>query len=286
MAAPSATAAVAPPATSPVLLPGIAEFVLSPRAWYLFESFGSSKTNAAPSDEYLLGGAAATALFTSLPQTRFVLTALYGTNSPSPKVGESFLFQTASFDGDTAFSNTSTTTTAHTRRLDLELLGVTEIPNSNWSWIAGARFEHHLDTVTNGSTVTGAVISPVLLPNGTATTISTPFFNSFSTRSVGYTSIYTGKGGLAYSMPLTADNNLYLFGNAMALLGIGNNGPPVDYGVVGPDVSVGFLYKLSDQTSFDFRYRAMVYFLFATPPGTSVKYAIYQGPMVGINIKF
>src|SRR5271170_4797646 len=52
------------PSGEPVLIPGIAEFQVSPRAWYLFESFGprqqsplNSNVVNLGSDEYLLGGA-------------------------------------------------------------------------------------------------------------------------------------------------------------------------------------------------------------------------------------
>jgi hypothetical protein len=59
-----------------LLVPGIAQFAVNPRAWYLFESFGSGKQNALGSDEFMLGGVSVSARFTSLPQTTFLLTGL------------------------------------------------------------------------------------------------------------------------------------------------------------------------------------------------------------------
>jgi len=279
VAAPPEGAPAAPPPAAasdePVLVPGIQEITVSPRAWYLFESFGSSKQNALGSDEFMLGGASVSARFTSLPQTTFVLTGLYGTNSPSPIKTQSSSLSSVPFDGGTAFINTSTNTTIDTSRIDIEFLGVTAIPDSDWAWIVGGRFEHH------ASTTTGTSVQNVLTPFGASPPLP---FSFRTTDSIG---VYTAKGGLAVSVPMTADNRVRLFGNAMALLGFASPSGSPDFGVIGPDVSVGVQYFFSPTISFDARYRVMVYFLFSQPrTASTTNYVVYQGPMMGVNFKF
>jgi hypothetical protein len=85
---------------------------------------------------------------------------------------------------------------------------------------------------------------------------------------------------------LTADNSLTLFGNIMAVAGFASSTGPSNYGVVGPDASIGLQYAFSPTITADVRYRAMVYFYFDQPLGFSTNYTIYQGPMIGINFKF
>jgi hypothetical protein len=269
-----AAAALPPgaPSGGSVLVPGIAEISVSPRAWYLFESFGSGKQNALGSDEFMLGGATFGARFNALPATTFNLAALYGTNAPERLVSQSSNFTILSSDGATTFTNTSNTTTVNTRRLDLEFLGITAITDT-WAWVAGARFENH------ASTNTGTTVESKLSTSNGLTITPTP------TRSTDRISDYTVKGGLAISAPMT--DRITLFGNALALLGFATpSGPSSDFGIVGPDVSVGLKYDFSSTISADFRYRTMVYFLFGTPHGTGTNYVIYQGPMVGLNFKF
>jgi len=279
--------AVAPPPTStePVLVPGIAEFQISPRSWFLFESFGQTPRNPGSlngsssngSDDFLLGGASVSARFNSLPQTSFVLTGLYGTNAPSRAINNSFDFSTSTIGGSNLFTNSSSESSLNTSRIDIEFLGVTTMPDSNWSWIAGGRFEHHATTAT-GTAVVNEILSPCI------TNCTSTFFGP--TRFSGPISIYTVKGGLAGQVPLTADNSLSLFGNIMALAGFAV--PPAgtpDYGVIGPDTSIGLQYRFSPTITADLRYRAMVYFNFSRPPGYP-NYIVYQGPMIGVNFQF
>jgi hypothetical protein len=289
---PPAAATVVPgaPSGEPVLIPGIAEFQVSPRAWYLFESFGPrqqiptnsfiANTNVG-SDEYLLGGASISARFNSLPQTTFVLTGLYGTNAPAPLKQEATVFALTSANGSLSTSTTAEQLTVNTSRIDIEFLGLTAIPDTDWAWIAGGRFEHHADTVTG-------TIEQFLTTAGPA---------GFATNSVvspismtGSTSIYTAKGGVAGRVALTADNRLILFGNIMAVAGFANqqspSSPGFNYGVVGPDASIGLQYAFTPTITADARYRVMVYFYFDQPSQFFPNYTIYQGPMIGVNFKF
>jgi hypothetical protein len=267
-----------------VLIPGIAEFQVSPRAWYLFESFGprqnliNSGISNLGSDEYLLGGASISARFNSLSDTTFVLTGLAGSNAPAPRKSESFLASTGSID-DTTFTNTATSQlTTNTSRIDIEFLAQTAIPNTDWAWIAGGRFEHH-DSTTTGTVATAQT---AIGPKGFfAQNQLMPF--PTTTATVG---IYTLKGGVAGAVPLTADNRLRLFGNIMAVAGFGSPSDTSNYGVIGPDASIGLQYAFSPTITADARYRVMVYFYFDQPPGFPTNYTIYQGPMIGVNFKF
>jgi hypothetical protein len=280
---------VPPPPGAPsgesVLIPGIAEFQVSPRAWYLFESFGprqqnpinSSVTNLS-SDEYLLGGASVSARFTSLPDTTFVLTGLYGTNAPARLKTESAGFASTVVDGTLFTGTAASEATFDTRRIDIEFLAQTVIPDTDWAWIAGGRFEHHADTITGGQ-ANFMTSSSVLAGTFTSSTVSPVN----ETASIG---IYTLKGGLAGVVPLTADNRLRLFGNIMAVAGFASPNPGPDFGVVGPDASIGLQYSFSPTITADARYRVMVYFLFDLPRGANPNYVIYQGPMIGVNFKF
>jgi len=95
---------------------------------------------------------------------------------------------------------------------------------------------------------------------------------------------------LAGAVSLTADNRLRLFGNIMAVAGFASpsssTSSPPNYGVVGPDASIGLQYTFSPRITADARYRVMVYFYFDQPPGFPTNYTIYQGPMIGVNFKF
>jgi hypothetical protein len=260
----------------PVLVPGIAELVLSPQAWYLFESFGSGKQNPSNSDQFMLGGASVSARFTALPQTTFTLTGLYGTNAPDRLKNQTSTFFIGPSDSGTVAANFATTTTTNTSRVDIEFRGVTRIPDSDWSWIAGGRFEHHASTYTGTQAINGIF---------TSSGVTQPVSASSPFRTTDAIGVYTAKGGLAVSVPMTADHRLRLFGNAMALLGFASPSAGSDFGVVGPDISVGLQYSFSPSLSADARYRLITYFLFSTPPN-SASYVIYQGPMLSVNYRF
>jgi hypothetical protein len=280
-AAPAALPAGAP-SGEPVLIPGVAEFQVSPRAWYLFESFGPRqqspfKVTNLSSDEYLLGGASISSRFNSLPETTFVLTGLYGTNAPARLNTESSGFSSNLADSTLYTATQAVQATFNTRRTDIEFLALTSIPDSDWAWIAGARFEHHATTITG----TAATFQTATEPAGTSTSST-----SEPIRKGNIISIYSLKGGVAGAVPLTADNRLRLFGNIMAVAGFASPSPGVNFGVVGPDASIGLQYTFSPTISADFRYRVMVYFLFDLPPGAEPNYVVYQGPMIGVNFKF
>src|SRR5436305_1002749 len=73
---------VAPPLQSTWAIPGVT-LQFAPRFWYLFATAGEPKQNnfvvSHNSDsEYPMAGFAASANFAGLPETTFVLTALYG----------------------------------------------------------------------------------------------------------------------------------------------------------------------------------------------------------------
>jgi hypothetical protein len=289
--APGGAAVRAPASGESVLFPDLAELQISPRAWFLFESFGSPrtqspqnfKTNA--SDDYMLGGASVSARFNSLPETTFVLTGLYGTNAPRRAQNQSVFFSSSQSDGVTGFSNTSSEIATTTKRLDLEFLGVTAIPDTSWAWIAGARFEHHeSDNVGTQFTNTNVSVSPCVAPF--APNCSFTSSSSVPVSGQGSLSVYTVKGGLGGALPLTADGRVSLFGNMMGLIGFATRSDGVpDFGVFGPDGSVGLQYRFSPTITADFRYRAIVYFLFSKQP-SDPSYVVYQGPMIGVNFKF
>src|SRR5271155_1202449 len=232
----------APPPGAPsesVLIPGIAEIQASPRAWYLFESFGPRQQNLINSrgitnlgsDEYLLGGASISARFNSLPDTTFVLTGLAGSNAPASLKSESVAVATGSIDSTTFTNTASSQLTTDTSRIDIEFLGLTAIPNTDWAWIAGGRFEHHAGTTTGTAATEVTATGPTGMFTSNQLTPIGPI-----TGSVG---VYTVKGGRAGSMPLTAYNRLRRFANFMWVAGFGSpsssSSSPPNYGVVGPD---------------------------------------------------
>lgn len=245
----------------------IAEFQVSPRFWYLFESYappvrrlpGTTLTYGA--DEYAFGGASISARFIQLPETTFIFSGLYGTNDPAP-LNDQF--------ASPGFLQTSTNKVS---RLDFEFLAQTAIPESSAAWIIGGRLEHH-DGTTTGTVAASSPLS------------SSPLF-SFKRSAT--TDFLTAKGGLTGAVPLTADHNLRLFGNAQIVAGGATDSSGIDWGVVGPDLAIGLQYSFSPTINADLRYRAIMYFLFDVPRNSEPflpKYIVYQGPMLGINIKF
>lgn len=254
--------------TAPVSSP-IAEFQVSPRFWYVFTSNGPpigksnplafSTSNGA---EFALGGAAISLRFNNLPDTTFILSALYGTNDPSPPKNQFLLVSPAG-----AFS---TTVTTHTNRLDLEFLAQTAIPQSSWAWIAGGRFERHEVTLDVRNLASSGLKGPVVASTGTSS---------------GASSNFTLKGGIAGALPLTQDGRLSLFGNIMIAAGVSATDGGPDNGIVGPELGLGLQYAFSPTISADVRYRGIIYYLFDAPPSLP-QYVVQQGPMIEAKIKF
>jgi hypothetical protein len=248
--------AVAPP-SRPAPISPLAQVEFTARAWYVFESFGQPIRRQNPlsfqtnnGDEFALGGGAVSARFTALPETTFILSGLYGTNDPAPAVNA---------------NSGGFTVTTHTERVDAEFLAQTAVPESGWAWIVGGRFERH--DSTNKAFRTPPITSSDAI------------------------NIYTFKGGVTGAVPLTPDGGLRLFGNAqIAAGGTTFQSATPGFGVVGPDLAMGVQYSLSPDFTIDARYRGMIYYLFNTARSLEVagapKYVVYQGPMIGLNVKF
>jgi hypothetical protein len=152
----------------------------------------------------------------------------------------------------------------------LEFLASTVIPDTTASWLAGGRFEDNFQRIN-------AFRSDNLPVGGLAG-------NNQSRQ------IYTVKGGFAGYIPLTSSGNLRLYGNGMALVGLleqnfNGGAPSVERAVIGPDISAGIQYIVSDSISADIRYRAVITHIIDTPK-TFPAYSITQGPMVGLTIRF
>jgi hypothetical protein len=253
---------------SPV--PG-AEFQIGPRFWYSFFTSGATKsttptllsTNAG--DAFPMAGLVGSARFSSLPDTTFVLSALYGkarvANSTITVINPSDI--------------TATQQSLHANREDFEALGQTAIPNSNWAWIGGVRWEHVAQNLHN-----------------TITAFPTPSSNNqrpcvnVSCNVSASANIATLKGGIAGAVPLNAAGDLSLFGNIMLMAGAAVHSLSANTGIVGPDLSIGLQYTPTPAISIDVRYRALIEFIVAQPANSSSNYSVNQGPMISANFKF
>jgi hypothetical protein len=254
-----------PPAEqAPTLIPGV-EIQFTPRFWYSQESEqpftyaaipGGHVVGTSSTANYPLFGGSLSARFFTLPDTTFIFSGLYGTDSVTTAL--------ISTGGTTAIQHEGS------QRIDLEFLASTAIPDTTVSWLAGGRFEDNFQNIT-------ASRSDNLPPGG--------FAGNNQSRQ-----IYTLKGGFAGYIPLTASGNLRLYGNGLALVGLADqnfNGgmPSVQRAVIGPDISTGIQYIFSDNVSVDLRYRAVVNY-FIDAPKNFPTYSITQGPMVGLTIRF
>jgi hypothetical protein len=252
----------------PVLETPEIELQVAPRFWYLFASPGVAKpttpfsvtTNSA--FPIPMGGGALSARLSALPDTTFVLSGVYGRSNLSNN--------TLSVTPSTI---TSLQSKSDINRIDFEFLALTSISDSGWAWILGGRFER--DALKTNFLTTSAMTTPFAPGVPVTTTSATRRFTS-DTASI--------KGGISGGVPLSASDDLRLFGNIMLLGGIdfANGASP---GVIGPDSSIGLQYAFSPAIVADIRYRGIFEFFIGAPKGFA-EYALNHGPMVGLNFKF
>jgi hypothetical protein len=257
-------------APAPAPPPAAIDFSIAPRFWYLFSSGGFPKPASSlsltsnPQFELPMAGATVSARPAALPDTTFLLTFLYGQST----VDADSLCVLAQCNSATPVNALNSMESLHDNRYDTELLVQTGIPNTPAAWIIGGRWEH--EDLHGSATFT-------TVPTVGAPSVTTAPESSWSN----FISI---KGGLTGAEPISADGNLRFFGNIMVLGGIANTADG-NWGLVGPDVSVGIQYAFSSSIVADLRYRAVVDFFLGAPAG-SAKYGITQGPMIGVNFKF
>lgn len=167
-------------------------------------------------------------------------------------------------------------------RYDIELLAQTQIPDSNFGWIMGGRWEH--DGVKSRNFTTNVASQD--LPN--IGVKAGQVFPGFSSINVDFDTI-TGKLGATAVAPINEAGTLRFFGNAMLSGGVRildlTPGRSFTYGVIGPDISGGIQYALSSNMVADLRYRANIFFDLGGPTG-SQREVIDHGPMASLNIKF
>ena len=274
---------VTPPPSSATALPPSIELTVAPRAWYLFESFSqpirrnnSGNFITSNGDEYFLGGGAITATLASLPATTFTLSGLFGSNAVGPEFNQ--MSMVIPPGNGAPFSTVANTDIVNkTDKIDIEFLAQTAVPDSDWSWIVGGRLEHRDIKISSTTTINPAEI--VMLPA------------MFSTQNSSVDA-YTGKIGLGWGVPLTAAGNLSLFGNGLIDAGVVHSSASAnvpDFGVIGPELSIGIQYAVTPNINFDARYRGIVYFAFGTASRVESqipRYTVYQGPMVEVSFKF
>jgi hypothetical protein len=245
-------------AASRSMLPGI-DITVSPRFWYQYSISdngkpvrGASAVQTGNTVTIPMSGLAVSAKHAALPDTSFILSALYGRGKEEihPLVV-----------GDTQVGSGS----SRVHRYDIELLAQTAIPDTNWGWLIGTRYEQE-------STASTVITFPA---GGPPTQSDAP----------GALKHYTIKVGMAGAAPIGA-TDFRMFGNFLAF-----GGPEtatkqgVVAGLLGPDLAVGVQYQIGSALSLDLRYRAIVSFLIGAPPGVG-SYYLTHGPMLGLNIHF
>lgn len=252
------------------------ELQFTPRFWYFF-STGGGTPNSVPNTvsklneyEYPMGGATVSVRSAQLPSTTFLLTGLYGTSNQRTNqacVGLSSCSQLGLGTNLAATANTSLAA----GRLDLEFLAQTTIPETNWAWILGARLER----TTLSGIESGQGFSQLGAPIAGRQRID---FTAY---------VPTAKFGLAYAVPLSPTGDIQAFANGMMVAGFATDTTKNAEvtGLFGPDMSVGVQYALSSSVNFDARYRALVLFTPGHPAGGDA-YAINQGPLIGLTVKF
>jgi hypothetical protein len=254
--------------TQTVLATPDIELAIGGRAWYVFASGGQPKQPLSfsnpviinfPQFSFLTAGPVLSARFAALPNTTFIVSELVGSLNSSANI----LAPLPGFRDGVVLTNTENQLT----RFDTEILAQTSIPDTNWGWILGVRWEH-----LSGSGKTLQAFFPTTTPN-----------NSFSF-AVPTSDFVTLKSGLALALPLDAQGSWRLYGNVMLLAGAYTQ-TDVLIGTVGPDISVGLQYHAASNLSLDIRYRSVVNFFFSGPPGTQI-YNTQHGPMAGLTLRF
>src|ERR1051325_7371748 len=143
-----------------------------------------------------MAGASLSARFAALPETTFVLTALYGQADLHSNLAA---FQSAPPGLNVIAQRTS----EHDNRYDIELSAQTAMPDTRLATIFGLRLE--LDNASFKGTQASMI--------GGVTSVS-PIDFLISQK------LATARAGIAYSIPLNEAGNLTLFGNFMLLGGI------------------------------------------------------------------
>jgi hypothetical protein len=255
--------AVAPAGETILKTPDV-ELQFGPRFWYLVEANGlfnppnPAFINTTQSITFPMAGATLSSRFSTLPDTTFILSALYGKTTFSV---------VSNCVGCKNGSPAVITDTNNVNRYDFELLAQTAVPDANWGWILGARLEHESVGMSE------------------ATTSFNPITFFPSTKTSGASNIGTVKAGIAGAIPMTTSGDLSFFGNIIGLAGV-RSIPSRDDFLIGPDMSIGIQYVVSPASGIvaSLRYRALIEYF---PGGNAgVKYAVSQGPLIDLTFKF
>jgi hypothetical protein len=252
------------PAGNNILTTPEVELQVGPRFWYLVETNGlfnppnPAFINTTQSITFPMAGATLSSRFSALPNTNFILSALYGKTTFSV---------VSDCVGCKNGSPAVITDRFDVNRYDFEFLAQTAVPDTNWGWIVGARVEHEASGISEQSTSFNPL---TFLP---------------STKTTSAATLATAKGGIAGAVPMSASGDLRFFGNIIGLMGA-RILPNRDDFLIGPDMSVGIQYVISAASGVvaSLRYRALIEYF---PGGNAgVKYAVSQGPLIDLTFKF
>lgn len=230
-------------------------------------------------------GGTITFAFDSRPETQYAFTALYGKTSGS---GTELLNRFTAYSVLGLLIRDTVVTSVHTdndySRLDLEGTIQHRI-NETFSFIGGLRAERFTTKGTEAYATTqsvhlyNAIVAELGLPGP-------PYFETGGPRNIethhSTAWTYSARGGAAAFVPVNDKHLFYVNG----LLHLSHYNPGLRFftnsqgqssgqvirsaiydseTTMGPDISVGYMYRVSDRFGVDLRYRATVYFTVSGP---------------------
>lgn len=237
---------------------------LALRTQYFFDDFSTGGVTQSPdgttfdflifSEPFefpMIGGSLSYRSDRFLPSTRFTFSALFGESevdrillgaSPVPEQGDTLV----------NVKSIRIASEAEAERVDLELSSETRI-NDFISVVAGVRYEESI--VDFDATITRIDSNNGGAPNAVEMFEFKEWYK-----------LYTARLGVAGAIPLDDQRQHNIYTNAQVFLGArdtkpGGDGVPLDDATLGgPDLSIGYNYRLSEEWILDARYRASIFF--------------------------
>jgi len=258
--------------------PAFAELdvTVSPRTWLFFDDVAipggagegpSGNPFVSSQDPFFItmyGGSLSVRSTEFLPDTTFTITGLYGEDDENRVNLGGAINDTSG--GGTEVVFTENRNKQDLERFDFEFTAQTRF-NDYASWMVGGRWERvRVDFDSRNQSGAGQSVNPVTPGNPQPGFVRVG--QGKSDGESGY-DIFSGRIGLAGSVPLTKSRKHLLYSNVLFFLGRQiqkNKGVTQIYEsrwLGGPDLAVGYIFALTPSISFDLRYRALFFYPFS-----------------------
>lgn len=265
----------------------IAEVTATARAGYFFDDFSSGglATNEPvdfivandPFEFPMFGGSLSAKFDNFTPNTRYSVSILYG----EAETERNLLGATIIDDPSNRVSSTRINATAKAERVDFEFTSETRLTGFA-NLILGVRYEESLINIEDQQFTRRFLdVGDPQVRSDTA---------EFADQEDWY-KLYTARAGIASAIPIDDANKHRAYANVLAFVGHrdvrpGGDGVPLDEAdVIGPDLAVGYSYAISEDVSFDVRYRAAAFF-FLSGRRDFGDAKVTHGPMISLTRRF